>query len=88
MDNQDKVKAAGGIELLVDLLKHRPDLYPERMKMAVDRLSSHLWNVVRHDNGVSNGLAKARDLNAGYGCRDPQRTKAPPQPPMRARARA
>jgi hypothetical protein len=57
------VKAAGGIELLVDLLKHRPDLYPERMKTAVDRLSSHLWNVVRHDNGVSNGLAKARDLN-------------------------
>jgi len=54
---------AASIELLVDLLKHRPDLYPERMKTAVDRLSSHLWNVVRHDNGVSNGLAKARDLN-------------------------
>ena len=62
-DNQDKVKAAGGIELLVDLLKHRADLYPERMKTAADRLSTHLWNVVRHDNGVSDGLAKARDLH-------------------------
>jgi hypothetical protein len=30
---------AASIELLVDLLKHRPDLDPERMKTAVDRLS-------------------------------------------------